>query len=583
MSNFKLRKRINANKNRLVSETFAGILYRKSISAILPSTASQFYNNKLKKKFFEKFKFFVFQERTVWRLELRSKVHYSYKTKLKSFRRWQLYSIQQKETKIKAAIADFQFAKTTKKKYFVRLAYYPIFKKVLNVFELIVSKLVVFLFINFNILQLKQQYLQLREEYLLKFYANKKQNLRYSHRTLLILKRFVRSKRVKRENYAKAMDFLKRKSFPDFIGKYFNKWKCFADFQILQRENLEKVQYFHRFKTCKKYLKKLIRHKDVKQINRYNRKRSETFYVRKMLVKGLKQLKNNVTHRKQIKIAENHCRMRLKKKSFVILRLYCLHKQKLNENFVYLRKKFEIKQKRKLFHKLLAYKNFAKKKQEKNLKAIIFYRQKLMFECFERLRTHTNYCLNKNQQFGTFEKRNLRIMRRFFLKWKIYKTLIFEKQLKNIVAEKHLRNVLLRKHFSEWKRFLMELKQKNYQSQMLVKKKKFILWKKYVEGKKIHENQIKQAHQIYRRNLLKEGISIIIRAGIAKRNHFERLALKKYEKDFHLSIKYCKIWKEKVFSKENRQPPRKETNKFVWNPLCFQKPKIPAYLQQKNT
>lgn len=568
-------------RERILKRKFAYLFYRYTISNVLISSAEKYYKNRIKRRAFFELKKNWFENRVEWRLTLRANLHYKFTSKRNIFNGWKYY-IERKKQKpfILQKIREYSDYRI-KRHYFGYLRYARKFSLQSKRLQTVLYKLIIFSFL----------YVNLTSE-ACTFHRNLLTKLVLYRHSIYFRKRYLKTCFVNLEIY-KEISLIKKnkneivKAFrqlkynPEDLRNIFEKWKKFTRFSIekynkimnvneyynsklkskmfsnllkyairrkAKRNTNRMVDAFYTLKLKKKMLKRWINYQNVRTIKNRKITKAVELYKKKLNIKVLKQIKKYCKRQKELKLIvlkiETKINLNLKRKCFQKITKYCAHqcdkknKLILVENFF--NKQLLIKYFNLLFERQLFYQHFIHKYlEEKRLKSLTMSFNQLIKYKNRRLQKRSNYTL----AFNFF---NQNVLKKCLTNWKVYAS--YRKRINQAYT--------------------------NLSARLNLNAKKTVLkiFKTNVEMGQRFRTDLETAKKLYKEELLKIGLRVIIKAAYEKNKTQKQSALEEYEKEFVLVGKYFQKWKTRL----------KQTNKthsqslvFKWNPLCFEQPRIP--------
>lgn len=586
-----IRIRILLIKRKIIVRKYAYRFYHQTISSILPSVAQKHYRTKVLRKYFRLMKQFMYQEKYIWRLILRANIHYNYTLKERYFQRWNAFKNESKEIKCKLKKSDKHFKLKLKRKSFTNLAYFPLYKKLYKIYNYLLRKYFVFLFLNYSILYLNLNMVNYTKNYLILFYMKRKENIRHINNSFTSIKRYTRNRRIKKGNHNKAINFFKRKYCHLILKYYFAIWKKNTEEAITARLQLNEVENFYERKIMKRVMNKLLWYKEIRQSKRYKQHVVDEFYKTKLKKNVLRRFKMYAAHH-LIKIekrqrAETFSSSKIKAKYFKLLLCYYQKQQRLK----FFRQTLIFRIKHRYFRHFQLYVKHKAIEKENWARAASCYNQKLKKKTLLKLANNAKQSKTKSEQIIKFVAEKSKILqRKYFYNWIAFMQDLNEMRSKFNVVIEHYKKKTTIKHWQAWKEYIKDNKIKINQIEKIIMRWSLRHWKQLIMEEKLYRIKMIEAQKIFKNASLKTGFKIFIRAGLSHQIARENRMIDNFEQKLKLVAKYFCIWKNKVFQNNfcgfddgqivnyfNSNDAYIE--KFQWNSLCFEEPKIPNYLK----
>nr|CAI5837326.1 unnamed protein product [Callosobruchus analis] len=178
---------------------------------------------------------------------------------------------------------------------------------------------------------------------------------------------------------------------------------------------------------------------------------------------------------------------------------------------------------------------------------------------------------------------------RVFVKWKQYVSIQRNTRLKIEMACRFDRNSHIKRSLKAWFQFL-KLRRHEKMNMILActQADKKILnrcmqaWKTYVKEEVKFKSDIKKAKSYYHQQLLIDGLCVIVKSGLRKKENNFKNHIMDISKKIALCQKYMSLWKQKTIYKNanfqnNIAFDDKENIPTTsdWYPVCFLTPRMP--------
>lgn len=570
------------------------------------------YNVKrLKRWAFKKWKQYWFEKRVIWKLELRAEIHYKMQVKLKIFKKWLYFVIKKKESHIQSQIVQAFYHRNLKIKCFIKLSNQNMLINFMQSYGEVYHTYLVYLYLNLHILQFTKMYYETFLEYYLQLLLKINYEKRLKTYTLRKLKKYAAHVKQNQINTQKAKIYFLTRFGHEYLHMYFLIWKRYATKRKFKKIEKEKAINHHQRQLMKHSVEKLFSYYCYRKRKNANNERALLFLMRKLKMKVLCKWKVYVESkqimRNKFRMASEYYDIKLKKLCFKSLRNYVSYQNNLRQkllqyNYVQerrMKKQYFLKMKDFWLHKI-------QMKQKYNL-AKNHYKSRLFKKSFDSLQLYKHYHIKRKIHHEYLikcvqERIQHTILKRCFDNWMKYKLVQNHKLFKINLGIAHYQKHLLKKILQNWSLWLKRKQERLHLTNLCEKhfemknlSKIFKTWKIYAANEKSMRQKLDCAKKVYRKNLLKEGIRVIIINGLAKQKQREDQAFKNLRKSLDIARKYFKIWKNNVkhtphknifegeilpkYTISNNFPIKQlNTEPFKWNPLCFMKPRIPKFL-----
>lgn len=545
---------------------------------LLPSIAIKFYEIEMKRKYFDKLKLYIFERRKIWRLILRANVHYKFNIKRKYFCAWLTFRSANKAKKIKYKRAVDHNCLKLKRKYFYYVAFYPLVKLLLIVCERLLTLCIYYLFFNYNILYLHLDAITCRRNYLILLYSRDKHYTKLCGKALTTLHDHAIFKRHKREINAKSRNFFMAKNYPQYLRRYVRTWITFANDSIRKRCQMCVAEEFYNERLMKKCIKKLMEYKNYNRTKRSNTVLATTFFAVKLKIKYFKAL--SLYHRRRLLKYKNLQRAgeffmtKLKLQYFLVIQHFAKEEQQYRTALVSFN--------RKIAGRCLQHlRTYAASRKEKNFKkflALEHYEIKLKTVFFRALLKNCKHYRKLTEKSDSLYYKKL--LSKYLCTWKKFMSIKREKQLKRYQSKQHLEAKIKTKYFKLWKVFIRENRILITNLESILIRWTFRKWKRYYNEVVTYEKKKAEALTIYNNSLIRRGLKVIVSSGLLKQTSKDYFILQRNERSLKIAAKYFRIWKSKVIiPKSSIGNISAENNlQFQWNPICFEEPRIPSFL-----
>lgn len=543
---------------------------------------------RIQRKYFQKMKVFWYEEKEIWRLMLRAKVHYNFKSKKKYFKAWISFKNQQKENRIKQKKAENHHFLKLKRKYFTYIAYFPLNEKLFAIYKYILQNYIIYLFLNFNILSIHLNFLTVNRNYIIYSYMKSKLNEKRVNLSISMLRINALERKRERENRRKAVEFFRRKYY-DAAKVYLSFWIKYARKKINRKHQLAKAQNFYELKLKVVYMKKLFNYLNYRQIKRYKANLATELHAKQLKRNTFRILRRFVLYRltkyEKHRYAIAHHEETLKLKYF--RNLLNFTKDEIRLRSIKEQLCFNIKMR--CLRQLRLYLIHKKSKKINKLLATSHNEYKIKVNVINSLKT----CLMKRNineyKLGKFiHEKNVQMCKKYFEMWALFKQDRINQRYKTQKATQHLNKKILKKYWQLWTEYILNYSAIQNELEKLLKNWMFRQWKTFVHNRLKYKENMAKAYDMYQNNLIKTALSIIVKAGLNQERSKERVIFNDIEHKLKLASKYFKIWRNKCLindafddeiSSQCVLSQSDFTEKFEWHPLCFEEPKVPCYLK----
>lgn len=534
-----IKRKIEQIRQKIIARKYGYLLYRKTVSHILPSQACKLFERKLKKKYFERWLSFWYEETISWKLNIRAEIHYNLTIIQNVIRRWKCFHVKQKAAHIKEKIALMHYDK---------------------VFE----------------------------EYTLKAALNK-------------WKFYIQCKRYRRWQMGIAWKHYKKNN-PDVLQAYLYAWINYTNLSRKKKFRFDMAINHYNIQLKDRSLKMIISYKNARKVKQQLRMKLQIIFdcnMKKHVITIWRRFKDDsIEDRQNLILAVAHYHYRLKVIAFSKLWKNKIRSTTMKQILTLSRINHC---QRTLATHLKQWKMYClekKNKRYKELQAILLHTNSLLRHNFMMLWRYTLYRQNKKENriliINNFrQKMNENILRKAIGKLKRFKMHKRKREGLKIMANMYSNRRILKSSLNAWK---MYIRYKRYRELQNVNSTKFYqktililslrLWKLFVMNEKQFRVVLLKAKDYYKFDLINESLNLIIKAGFIKRDHNFNQQKERMCSKLFLMLKYFGIWKRKVLysKKENiRCPLRNMTNvenislnsNFEWFPIFFLSPRIP--------
>lgn len=580
-------RKIHLIRKKILARKFGYLFYRKSISPVIPSVAWKYYLSNILRKYFDKWSSFYYEERILWRQQIRADVHYNLSLKKNCFAKWKLAIIHHKEVKLRNHLAKLFFIKRQKVKCFYKLKY----SKLLRVFTDKQNNLfidyIALLFINFNTLKIFRVYVKQKIIFLILNYNKRKLLMRCFSRMV----QFCDSQKQKSERNKILKRYLKSKYDPEYLRSFLDLWKQYVSHKKNKNLIIIKVDNRYHKKLLRHYFVLLVKYKHSKQEKRYLQIVADNHFEAQLKLTYYKRwrkfYKMQVLKSYNLSVAINHynhslsrrCLKRMYEHYIELLDLH--HKLDIADNF----------RKRKLktvyFCKLKQYVVNKQRKLRMLENSDKYWMNKLKQRMFTKLNQYALVKRTRRNQNNDIVSKccanaSTRIKIFYFKQWKTFLCNQRLYKIKLNLADSKCNINLKVRYFRKWQQATKMIKAEYIKNNHLIKKRSFEMWKGFCVDIKMFKERLIISEELYQNYLKYKGLRIILYNGLEKKRERELYALRNWNRLFCIVSKYFTIWKNKAnFGSLKKELPGDNLRKseFVWKSQLYGEPRIPDYLK----
>lgn len=498
---------------------------------------------------------------------------------------------------LKERIAVKHHERKLKMKCYLRLKHAADAVKVNDEFVSVMELHAIYLYFNFNVLQCLKDYYDAREDYLLKVLFEKNYKTRVLKSCFRKLQFYAKELNYRKNLSYKASCFFQFKYGAKLLLNYFQLWRKYTFLQLEEKYKSEKAFEHFNYRIKQLCFFKLRNYAIKRNLKNDIKTTIVEYFQEHLMKKCLKHWKvfvaNQQEKRLKIAIADDYYESNLIKKSFLKLKKYKMQKDELRLKLELFSEAKTLRWLRFCFDRLKNYTKAVLLKKENNLRAVLFYERNLLQKTFVFLRKYAINKKLKQMRLQDFAKAGQKIWVKYcFRKWRNFLEIVAVKKIKTKTAETHYKFSVLKHYFDNLRKFNVYKKQQT-QKRAVVERHflrkltivTFANWRKFLEEQKMFKINLVKAQIFYRNNLEKSVLRVILEAGIGSEQEKERRALQQIFRKYTNVYKYFKIWKNRI-NKQNGGGEEKVRNMaifetFEWNPLCFEKPRIPEFLRHK--
>lgn len=592
-----IRRKVELVRRKIISRKFAYIWYRLAVSNILPTFAAKHYENTLKKNAFNKWRNQWFEKYKLWKLEIRADFHYKLTLKQKCIKQWLFFSIEERQLKLKEKIADKYYTRILKIRYYLRWKYASNAIKINNEYEELMQLHMIYLYLNFHISNCLKNYWGTIKKYLLNTLLQNNQETRLLKHCFKKFQIFTKQSIYRKNLNYKADCFFKFKYGRKLLENHLNLWEEYTLYRLEKKRKTEKALMHLNYVTKLRSFKKMHKYTVCRRLKNNIKRTIAVYFTEKLIKKCLKHWKVFVVRQQEkclkIATADYYYKENLKRRCFIKIKAY---RKYANDLRLKLNQYYEAKNLRLLYFCFKQFKKYAdtsllKKKQF--VKAILFYENSLRKKCFTLLKNYVKRRkLKQLQLYEFFERGNKLSLQYCFRKWRSFVKIVSVKKMKIDIAETYYKFFLQKCYFKKLHNFLM-YKQLQKHKELVAQRHflqkltvfAFLKWKDFLEEQKVFKTTLIKAKNFYRNNIEKAALRVILKAGILKEQEKEKIIFEQILRKYRNVYKYFKIWQNKLKKRNKTCEDKPKTfaifETFQWNPICFEKPRIPEFLKHK--
>lgn len=528
------QRKILLIKAKILKRKYGYLFFRQAICKILPSEAIRHYQRNLKKTIMAAWIMLWYKERVEWKLIIKSDIHYKCNMLHRTFHLWRSYQIEKRSSKLKLQIA------------------------VLYSFQNDKRQVLLWTFNKWNIYKATQ--------------------------------------REKKRNYFIAKEHFRSKYNPYFLQSYFKRWIILSTSSLRDKFRMQKAITYFEHHLMHISFRKIFMYKNIQKIKTSYKKIYLAYYEKKLLKKIMNcwKIYIMVTYQEKQKnmLASNQYIFRLKQSTFHIIKLFA----RTNKNQkLQLVKLMKLQNKRLIRTTFVKFKLFGinKKIKRKNTKdAESFYSKNLLRKVLNVFRENAKTQKDENIKINDMVakiKMQLRIakMKFVFYKWKKYLSNSILKKRNKQIANAHFINQLLKHNMCAWKNFLQRNNYVRYKTgemrhrvDLRILKKYLYIWKHNTEELSWSRSKLKNALHLHKCYLIEEGLLLLIKCGIVKKDQNFIRCRQISAKRLFLALKYFSLWKRNSLKfsminvNKNILKSDSHTTITEWFPICFLAPRI---------
>lgn len=493
------KKKIFLLREKIIKRKYGYLFFRKAISKILPSQATLYYEQNLKKKVVEVWIMFWYEERIEWKLLIKANIHYRLNLLQKIFHNWKLYQITIRYGKLKKEMAIVHSLKNSRR-----------------------------------------------------------QSICWAFNKWKI---YINYKKMNKIKIRIAKEFFWSKYNAEFLRTFFKRWIILKSVSLRNKKNMQNAAKHYENRLISICLEKILKYTIARKVKHEFEKKYNAMYNKKLLSKIFICWKNVVVfirYKKENKLlAMQHYIFTLKQYCFSKLRKY----NSMSKNRKFKINSFRQSHNKRLiaryFNELKTFKEIRTQKKRKIAKADFFFHRNAIQNIFLKFKLYANYRKSKRVSMTNkiIEIRAQLIFKKkkfFYETWKTYCLNQLLIKYKYATATRFAERQVLKNILNAWKIFLLQKNTKKLQIMhsckfynLKIAKKHFTIWKSHIDEITLFKNNLKRAFDLYKRHLIEEGLLLIIRSGFLRRDKNFKKCLQTFNRHLFLAYKYFSLWRRK--------------------------------------